>query len=60
MAAEQDPTSFDAIFCSDMLDLPAFLGFSPRLSHTPAVVYFHENQLTYPVREESPATCISR
>ncbi len=46
--------TFDAIFCSDMLNLAEFRGLAPKeLRLVPAVAYFHENQLTYPVREES-------
>lgn len=45
---------WDVIFCSDMLNLAEFLGLSPQsVQKLPAVVYFHENQLTYPVRCES-------
>jgi len=45
---------WDLIFCSDMLNLAEFLGLSPQaVQKLPAVVYFHENQLTYPVRCES-------
>ncbi len=45
---------FDAIFCSDMLNLPEFLGLARMEPTPPAVVYFHENQLTYPdERQES-------
>lgn len=41
--------NFDAIFCSDMLNLAAFRGLAPqRVAQLPVVVYFHENQLTYP------------
>jgi len=45
----------DVILCSDMLDLPQWLGLvrDHRLSQTPIAVYFHENQLTYP---QSPDT----
>jgi glycosyltransferase involved in cell wall biosynthesis len=45
---------FDVLFCSDMLNLAEFLGLvdeSVRRLHK--VVYFHENQLTYPVQVES-------
>ena len=46
--------SWDILFCSDMLNLPEFLGFvNPAVRDIPSVVYFHENQLTYPVRQES-------
>jgi glycosyltransferase involved in cell wall biosynthesis len=45
---------WDALFCSDMLDLAAFYGLAPpQLRAIPSVAYFHENQLTYPVRHES-------
>ena len=33
----------DLIFCSDMLNLPEFLGLSSSLKGIPSVVYFHEN-----------------
>lgn len=39
----------DAIFCTDMLNLAVFRGLAPAsLARLPVVVYFHENQLTYP------------
>lgn len=42
---------WDLLFASDMLDLAQFLGLAhPSLRGLPSVVYFHENQLTYPVR----------
>ena len=45
---------WDALFCSDMLDLAAFYGLAPAsLRQIPSVAYFHENQLTYPVQHES-------
>ncbi len=45
---------WDLIFCSDMLNLAEFLGIAPQVvQKLPALVYFHENQLTYPVRFES-------
>ena len=44
---------WDLLFASDMLDLAQFLGLAhPSLRRLPSVVYFHENQLTYPVRVE--------
>lgn len=40
---------FDLVFCSDMLNLATFRGLAPAdVASLPAVVYFHENQLTYP------------
>lgn len=45
---------FDAIFCSDMLNLAVFRGLAPpQIAHLPAVAYFHENQLTYPDETKS-------
>jgi glycosyltransferase involved in cell wall biosynthesis len=44
---------FDLIFCSSMLNLSEFLGLTRRrLAETPALLYFHENQITYPYRYE--------
>ena len=44
---------WDVLFCSDMLNLAEFLGLAPaRMRPLPVVVYFHENQLTYPVQIE--------
>jgi len=46
---------WDAVFCSDMLDLAAFLGLAGgSIARPPAVAYFHENQLTYPARHDEP------
>ena len=41
----------DIIFCTDMLDLPLWRGLTrdTRLHETPAILYFHENQWTYPI-----------
>lgn len=44
---------WDLVFCSDMLNLAELRGLARKeLSGLPAVLYFHENQLTYPVRIE--------
>jgi glycosyltransferase involved in cell wall biosynthesis len=49
-----DGQRFDAVFCSDMLNLAEYLGLcGAELGDIPTVAYFHENQLTYPVRFES-------
>jgi len=42
--------NFDLIICSDMLNLPVFkeLCNKKKISHSKFVVYFHENQLSYP------------
>ena len=44
---------WDVLFASDMLNLAEFLGLaSNAVRRLPAVTYFHENQLTYPVRHD--------
>ena len=45
--------SWDVLFCSDMLNLAEFSALAPAgVAGLPKVIYFHENQLTYPVRVE--------
>lgn len=40
----------DLILATDMLDLTTFLALTrSRTAHTPAALYMHENQLTYPL-----------
>lgn len=42
----------DVILASDMVNIPAFLSLTrPELSDVPVVMYLHENQLTYPLKE---------
>jgi glycosyltransferase involved in cell wall biosynthesis len=44
---------WDVLFCSDMLNLAEFRGLAPAgWRDLPALVYFHENQLAYPVQHE--------
>ncbi|MFL2869328.1 MAG: DUF3524 domain-containing protein [Pirellulaceae bacterium] len=43
---------WDVVFCSDMLNLAEWKGLvDSRIARLPAVLYFHENQLTYPSRQ---------
>ena len=43
--------SWNLVFCSDMLNLAEFIALAPgQVARLPKVIYFHENQLTYPVR----------
>lgn len=49
-----DGLKWDIIFSSDMLNLAEFSGLATQeVSALPSIAYFHENQLTYPVRFES-------
>jgi glycosyltransferase involved in cell wall biosynthesis len=42
--------SYDLVFASSFLALAELVGLYPHLGSVPRVLYFHENQLTYPVR----------
>ncbi len=49
----RDNHRWDMIFCSDMLNLAEFSSLVPvEIAKLPRIIYFHENQLTYPVRVE--------
>jgi len=53
----------DLIFATDMVNVPAVLSLArPELQNVPVVLYFHENQLTYPLppdRERERAYAIT-
>jgi len=49
---ETQGQSWDAILCTDMLDVATFKGIAD-LGNTPLTVYFHENQFAYPVKDAS-------
>ena len=44
---------YDALFTSDFLSLADFVALAPGASSLPKIVYFHENQLTYPYQFET-------
>jgi len=47
----QEGKNWDIVFVSDMTSLAEFRGLAPAAVHAlPSLFYFHENQLTYPVR----------
>ena len=53
MALLEKGQNWDIVFCSDMLNFAEFLALAPaEVTGLPKVIYFHENQLTYPVRVE--------
>ena len=43
---------YDLVWASSFLDLAALYALVPTLLSVPSVLYFHENQLAYPVRPE--------
>ncbi|MCP4359105.1 MAG: DUF3524 domain-containing protein [Chloroflexi bacterium] len=44
----------DLILVTDMLDVTSFLALTrPQTAHTPLALYMHENQLTYPLPQNS-------
>jgi glycosyltransferase involved in cell wall biosynthesis len=48
-ALDRVPGQFDFVIATDLLDLAAFLALTRRrLGDVPVMVYFHENQFTYP------------
>jgi len=51
----------DLLLCSDMLNLAEFLGLAPKpVRDLPRIVYFHENQLTYPSGAKTSVTTSSQ
>lgn len=51
----------DVIMCSDMIDLSLFKALaSSKLKETPILLYFHENQLTYPWSNTDPDPGLQR
>lgn len=55
--ASQTPENFrpDVLLVSDFLNLSDFRALSPsRFRDVPSAIYFHENQITYPLGEKAP------
>lgn len=51
--AENKDDRYDIVFCTDMMNVAEFRGLcNEQLRDLPVVLYFHENQLTYPNRDE--------
>lgn len=44
-------TTQKVLFCSSVLNLAELLGLRPDLQPLKKIVYFHENQLIYPVQK---------
>jgi glycosyltransferase involved in cell wall biosynthesis len=46
---EKQSENWDLLFCTDMLNLAEFIGLADKkIQALPRIIYFHENQLTYP------------
>lgn len=48
---------YKVLFTSSVLNLAELLGCRPDLNVCKKIVYFHENQLVYPVREVKERDC---
>lgn len=48
---------YKALFTSSVLNLAELIGLRPDLAPCRKIVYFHENQLNYPVREIKERDC---
>lgn len=44
-------TTEKVLFCSSVLNLTELLGLRPDLQPLKKILYFHENQLVYPVQQ---------
>lgn len=52
---------YDLILVTDMIDVSTFKALlAPSMRHIPIVLYFHENQLSYPYSEQDTDTRRSR
>jgi len=40
------------LFCSSVLNLAEFVALRPDLQSLKKIIYFHENQLVYPIRRQ--------
>lgn len=43
---------FRVLFCSSVLNLAELVALRPDLTHLKKIIYFHENQLIYPVQKQ--------
>ncbi|XP_064612718.1 tRNA-queuosine alpha-mannosyltransferase-like [Liolophura sinensis] len=45
-------SNYRVLFCSSVLNLAELVALRPDLGHLKKILYFHENQLVYPVRKQ--------
>ena len=48
--------NYDLVIATSVTDLSSLRGFVPSLSRIPTLVYFHENQFSYPVNHGAAGT----
>jgi len=48
----QETVEYKILLCSSVLNLSELVSLCPRLNKSLKIVYFHENQLVYPVRDK--------
>lgn len=48
---------YEVLFTSSVLNMAELIGMRPDLVKCKKIVYFHENQLIYPVREIKERDC---
>lgn len=48
---------YSILFTSSVLNLAELLGVRPDLARCRKIVYFHENQLVYPVQDKKERDC---
>lgn len=48
---------YEILFTSSVLNLAELIGMRPDLGKCKKIIYFHENQLIYPIREIKERDC---
>jgi len=57
----KDDYTADVIICSDMIDVALFKSYAARkIKNTPLLLYFHENQISYPWSKDDPDVKLKR
>jgi len=51
---ERLSAGYDVLIATSMLDLATIRGLVPELARLPTLIYFHENQFEYPLRDTTP------
>ena len=54
LQAEQTRERYDLVLATSMVDLASLIGLCPQLGDAHKVLYFHENQFSYPRQHDDP------